>query len=248
MSYEDPLKEAADPATDPERLRELADHKDKAVRRAVWRNPSLPEDVWRNVFLEGGPEAWANPMTPLYVLTWTPRQDDEFTLEAGARWATDMLWREPTRCSPEGKALLATKVQAWWATSENVRDMMMFLGWWCRYDGTRSAKHLEVLRILILCVRTAPDLTDEDRDALDLLKSWCAGGEDRCKEAEDLASSDAVKDTVSFALDCEHSPWNAIYEMLWAVDGNGGASAKAEHERLLADVIRHARPLPPVVE
>jgi hypothetical protein len=54
------LQEASDPDTDPARLRELARHKE-AVRRAVWRNPSVPEDVWRDALLWGKPRGVGQP-------------------------------------------------------------------------------------------------------------------------------------------------------------------------------------------
>jgi hypothetical protein len=41
MAHDDPLQEASDPATDPERLRELADTRTKTCNGRPWRNPSL---------------------------------------------------------------------------------------------------------------------------------------------------------------------------------------------------------------
>lgn len=84
MTHEDLLKEASNPSTDPQRLRELVDHEDEAIYGAAWRNPSLPEDILRQALLGGFLEAWSNPMASLYVLTWTPREDDWRTLEDAA--------------------------------------------------------------------------------------------------------------------------------------------------------------------
>jgi hypothetical protein len=243
-----PRQEAADPATDPARLLELATHENVAVMQAAWRNPSLPEIEWRKVLLEGHPEAWANPMAPLYLLAWTPSQDDPRPLEEAAQWATDALRRDPKRCSPEGKALLASKITEWWTTSESIWHMMRFLGWWANMNGKDSPEHREVARILVLCVRTAPSLTDDDRQALDLLQPWRTGGKNRRYEAESLASSKAAKYVVWFALDPSNSPWSALHEVLEAVERTAGPQAKAEHERHLAGVIRQEMPLPPVVE
>jgi hypothetical protein len=235
------LEEAADPATDPERLRELANiNGGVEVQRAAWRNPSLPEDLWREVLLEGYPEAWANPMAPLYVLTWTPRQDKPSDLESGARWAAYALWEDPGRCSPEGKALLASKLTEWWTTSQSPTQMMMLLGWWAQ-KGDGSVEHLEVVRITVLCVRMAPDLTDEDRRALDILEAWATGGEDRRNEARDLPSSIAVKNAWRVAVDSSTGPSFTIYELLRCL------ASREEPQRLLADVIRREMPLPPVV-
>lgn len=159
MSHDDLLQEASDPATAPERLGQLAFHQDDAVQRAAWKNPSLPEDVWRKTLLWGEPEAWANPMAPFYVLTWTPRKNDPRSLEDAARWATKALWKEPTRCSSEGKTLLANKIQEEWFNSISGRRLISFLGEWANVNGTDSPQHREVVRITVLCVRTAPDIT-----------------------------------------------------------------------------------------
>lgn len=250
MTEPDPLQEASDPSTDPERLRELAEEWDdpnEPVQRAARKNPSLPEDVWREVLLDGQLEAWANPMAPFYLLAWTPHKDDPRTLENGARLAMQALWETPERCSSEGKILLAAKIQAWWTTSESSRDMMRFLGAWVTAKGQQSPEHLNVLRILVLCVRTTPDLTDKERQALDFLEAWSTGGEDRRKEAYVLASLESVKDTFKFAKNYQYSPWNAMYEVLEEI-GPFKNQAKNEHSRRLADVIRREMPLPPVVD
>jgi hypothetical protein len=241
----DPLQEASDPTTALERLGELAQHKEVAVRQTAWRNPSLPEDVWREILLEGEPEAWANPMAPFYILTWTQREEDVRSLEDAAYFVTHTLFFEPERCSPEGKALLASKMQEWWATCESVGDMMRSLGWWASVNSEGSFEHREVVRLLVLCVRTAPDLTADDRQALDLLAAWSEGGEDRRKEGYALASSKAITETHKFAQKLARSPWGAIFRVLEAVQGRAGNQARDEHSRILADLIRQERPLPP---
>jgi hypothetical protein len=246
------LQEASDPATDPERLRLLADHEDDAVQRFAWRNPSLPEEAWREALIAGWPEPWANPMAPIYLLTWTPREDDARTLDQAAWFAMSELWRNRHGCSSQAKALLSARVQEAWATSKEADDMIWFLGKWAKAKGNGSAEHRETVRLLVLCVRTAHNLTAKDRQALDFLESWTAGGPDRRKKAEALAESQAVKYTVVFAVGVvEHfssTPWNAIQEVLAIFGGKEGASARAEHLRLMADLIRREMPLPPVVE
>jgi hypothetical protein len=188
-------------------------------------------------------------MAPLYLLTWTPRQDDPSTLGQEARWATARLWEAPERISSEGKALLAAKVQEWWATSESAEDMMWFLRGWAQGEG--SPEHREVVRLLVLCVRTVPDLTDKDRQALDLLEALAAGGEDQRKKAYDLAESMAVQLVTDFAQDLLIDPALTVEEVTKNVasskKGMGYKEAKAEHKRFLADLIRQAMPLPPVV-
>jgi hypothetical protein len=247
MAHEDPLEEATDPATAPERLGNLARHGNREVKRAAWRNPSLPEDVWRWALLWGEPEAWDNPMAPFYLLTWTPREGDVISLEFAAQRAMSDLWRDPERCSPEGKALLAAKVQEGWSTSASADNMMRFLVLWAQAKGKGSPEQREVLRILVLCVRTAPDLTAEDRQALDLLEAWTAGSEDRRDEAETLASFQPVRSAVLVALDPRYTPLSTIREVLEAVESTAGKQARDEHSRLLADVIRREMPLPPVI-
>jgi hypothetical protein len=244
----DPLQEASDPTTTPERLEELADHEDLAVMRATWRNPSLPEDVWRTALLRGELETWDNPMAPFYVMTWTPREDDTDPLETGSRMAAVDLLCEPECCSAEGKALLNAKVQEWWAITVNTYDMILLLQGWAEAKGDGSPEHKEVLRILLLCLRTDPAITDEDRQVFDLLEAWIAGSKDRRNEAETLADSTVADDTCLFARNTLHSPWNPIYELLNYIELTEGEEAEAAHDRLMADVIRRAMPLPPVVD
>jgi hypothetical protein len=246
-------KEASDPATDPERLRELSQYHHVSVPRAAMMNPSLPEDVWRKDLLQGQPEAWANPMAPFYVLTWTPREDDVHTLEHAALRATKLLWKAPKRSYPEGKALLAAKVQEWWATSEESEDMMRLLKWWVEPKGNGSPEHREAVRILIRCARTAPDLTHVDLQALHRLEDWSQGGEDcRSKVQDEVPSSSLAEDVCAFAWDPSYGPWYALDQVLNVVASNKeGAErqrAKAEHDRLMADLIRREMPVPPVVE
>jgi hypothetical protein len=243
------LEEANDPSTDPERLRKLARNENKAVRRAVQRNPSLPEDVWRKVLLDGQPEAWANPMTPIYLLAWTPHKKDWNTLEDATRLAAEALWKRPDRCSVQGKTLLNAKIQAWWATSEDADDMMSLLAWWADAKGNGSQEHREAVRITIVCVRTIPDLTTKDRQAFDILQAWSEDGKDGRKKAKDLASSVAVRNTIYFAENTSYRPWHAIFALIDVlVSDKEGKEAERKHFRLLTNVIRQARPLPPVVE
>jgi hypothetical protein len=93
----------------------------------------VPEDVWRRLCSVGEPEAWANPMAPFYLLTWTPHEDDLRTLEEAARWATSQLWKTRAMFARrQGPA--RAKVQEWWATSESMGHDVGFLG------GGREAK------------------------------------------------------------------------------------------------------------
>lgn len=246
------LQEATDPATAPERLRELARHHKESLRREIWKNPSLPEDVLHDALVGGNPEAWDNPMAPLHVLTWTPRESDQdITIEDAAFHAMKDLWTDSTRCSSESKLLIASKVQEWWVTSERSSIMMHFLGVWAKVKGNGSSEHREVLRILLLCVRTAPNLTLRDIQAIEILEAWSVGGEDRRNKADELAFSKSVEDAVNFAINSFYDPGNAAYEVLDAFLKNkeimDSQQAKVEHQRLLADLIRQEMPSPPVV-
>lgn len=241
MSDEELVQEAADTSTDPERLRQLAEHGNWFVRQAAWRNPSVPEDVWRDGLCYVSTAAWCNPMATIYFFAWTPRQNDRSALEI-VMLAMEALQKEPERCSPEGKALINTKLQEWWSTSVSPFSMMSYLGEWANTKGNASPEHKEAVRILILCVRTATNLTDKDRQALDFVEAWSAGGKDRRNEAFSLASVTSVKSTIKFAWDPSHVPWYTIDSLLNVVP------SPKETERHLADVIRQAMPLPPVLE
>jgi hypothetical protein len=248
----DPLQEALDPATDPTRLRQLADHEDEAVHRAARRNPSLPEEVWRTAFLEGKPEAWTNPMAPIYVLTWTPRQSDLRTTDYSIRQATYALWKEPERCSLEGKALLNAKVQEWWTTSESADDMVVFLGTWAKAKGKDSIEHREVTRILILCVRTV-EISVRGLQDLARIEAWSKDNKVEIPEALAGSShSSAVNSVIRFVLNPSYSPWDAMYETMLVIrddeEDDVWEEAEYEHQRRLADLIRRERPLPPVAE
>jgi hypothetical protein len=270
--HKDLLEEASDPSTDPERLRELLRQLSKPVHEAAYKNPSLPEDVWRRALLRGEPEAWDNPMAPIYFLTWIPSKGDLRNIDAAACRTLSRMWSDPECCSSEGKALLAAKVQETWVTSPNAKGMMLVLGSWAKAKGKDSPEHREVVRILVLCLRTASltlldpprtksfgRFTDDDRQALDLLESWSSGGKDQRKKAKGLASSNAIKDAVSFAQDMDYlsevgiNKWaegdlaQVIQTVLDPILAMAGPQEKDKHERLMADVIRAEMPLPPVV-
>jgi hypothetical protein len=247
----DPLQEAADPATAPERLRQLTGILvDEAVRQVAWRNPSLPEDVWRTALLQGKPEAWANPMAPIYLLTWTPREDDPQNLDWGARWATKALWSDPERCSAEGKVLLATKNQEWWGTSDESLDMMYHLGLWAEANRKDLQKHREVVRILALCVQMDPHLMAEERQILDLFKDPNRSAEDLTDKIKTLTISDSFNHFMKFAKTPYQRAWYAWSAVDQAIKSfaHDGDESIAKHSQFLANLIRQEMPLPPEVE
>lgn len=247
------LQEASDPATDPARLRELAEtENDDAVCRAALRNPSVPEDLWRTFFVDGWPEAWDNPMTPFYLIAWTSRSEEENEISNSARWATEALWENPKRCSPEGKALMDAKFQEWWVTSTNGMLMSVSIGLWAWAKGKDSPEHRKAVRIFVDCVRTIPSLEDEDCQALDFLQDWSEGGEDLRMKANDLNCLKAVSGTVRFAADPSFDAWHIFHELRIHTYSQNYVSARRqeaedEHDRQMADVIRRKMPLPPGV-
>ena len=224
------------------------------VRWAVLKNPAVPEDVWRKALLEGKPEAWSNPMAPIYLLVWSPQPGDWRTLNDATYWTAIRLWRNPARCSPDGKVLLNVQLINWWACTEYTRRMMDILSVWASAKGNGSDEHREVVRLLILCVRTVPNLPAEDRQALNLLEAWCNGRENNINEVKALASSNFVKYTAQFATN--FSRWydvdNLIAELTeylaTKTEEEEFEEAVAEHDRLLADLIRREMPLPPQFE
>jgi hypothetical protein len=247
------IQEASDPETDPERLGELATSREVAVERAAWKNPNLPEEVWRRALLHGAPEAWANPMAPFYLLSWIPREDDWRTLEVAAQSATVRLWIEPERCSVEGKQLLAAKFMEWWATSESAADMMAFLGRWASSREIGSQEQKNVIQILVQCVKTTPNLTRKDLNLLHSIEQWSKGlqqdppkfvGDDHSKPVWQMHQAIenyffSYRFTVNAVLEevaCNKSKnrYSEAYQ-----------KAEAEHNRFLVDLIRQEMPIPP---
>jgi hypothetical protein len=190
-------------------------------------------------------------MTPLYVLGWAAREGDLRTLEEAVQWAAYALWKTPNRCSAEGKALLNNKLQEWWSTSELAGELIWFLAQWAKENGNGSSEHREVVRITILCVRTEPNLSDSDRLVLDLLDDWSAWNTDQRNKAKYFAFLDSVKNVAQFAQDHIYNPWHAIYDVVESLSMANQEvdydKAEVEHERHLADLIRSAMPVPPVV-
>jgi len=248
------LQEASDSRTDPERLRYLAHHEREEVRLAAIQNPGVPEDVWRKALLEGKPEAWSNPMAPIYLLVWSPQPGDQSTLESAIRRATQALWKNPKRCSPDGKVLLNVQLMNWWAASVSAIDMIRFLWKLASKKMVGSDDHRAAVRITVLCMNTLPKLLDKDRLALSILDAWCAKQDDRRMEAEKLAYSYPVKRAVYFAMDnsiylgSEYIISHLLDTAAFGKEGTERDKAIAEHNRLLADLIRREMPLPPQVK
>jgi len=245
------IQEAADPATDTERLRYLANHKREEVRLAAIQNPGVPEDVWRKALLEGLPEAWSNPMAPIYLLGWSPQPGDRRTLKEAACHAMCTVWKLGKQVSPDGKSLLNSKILEWWVTSVSAPNMMDFLWNW---SYGKYCEHRDVVRLFVLCVRTVPILNAKDRQALDLLEAWCTGQEEKLNEAKTLSYSCSHLVLVTIDLASNPSSWSNVQYIISELNeivafhkkkGVDLEEAVAEHDRLLADLIRREMPLPP---
>ena len=252
----DPLEEAVDPTTDPERLRHLAVQEGMEVRWAVLKNPAVPEDVWRKALLEGDPEAWSNPMAPIYLLVWSPQPGDRRTLEEAARHAMYTVWKLGKQVSPDGKSLLNGKILEWWVTSVSAEDMMDFLWTWAsRQESNNSIDYRELVRILVLCARTLPYLTEKDIQALNILETWCTGGDDRRKEVFSINLHHVVRLMFIFSSDPYRNYTSSdviaamIYEVAFGKEGTDyNADSKAEYNKQLTKLIRREMPLPPGVK
>jgi hypothetical protein len=250
------IQEASDPETDPERLQELTQPKYYQVHRSLWKNPNLPEDFWRKALLNGQPEAWANPMSPFYLLSWAPREKDWRTLEEVAQSATEWLWKEPERCSVEGKQLLAAKVTEAWATWPSALKMMAFLRRWAYFRGIDSQEHKDVVRILVQCVRTTPGLTQKDLDLLQSIEQWSKGLQQNPPNLGEDNHSQVVKQMHQAITNRLFSYRFVVYAVLEEVsynkskdyDSQDYKEAKKEHDRFLADLIRREMPVPPTAE
>jgi hypothetical protein len=212
MTHEDLLQEASDPSTDSERLRELARHEDDVVMKAAWMNPSLPEDAWRAGFLDGYPEAWANPMAPIYLLTWTPREDDDSFLEDATRWATGFLWETPSRCSIEGKTLIATKFTEWW--SEMEFDLPEFslslLTFFAKDNDEGEDGFCRILRLTAERLKKIENLTGKDIRALEIFEDWCLDHVDSFGPNKLMIDSEVIKNFFELHKDFHFDFWLSL--------------------------------------
>jgi hypothetical protein len=156
----------------------------------------------------------------------------------------------------EGKQLLAAKVTEAWATCPSAADMMNFLGRWASSRGIGSQEHKNVMRILVQCARTTPNLAPKDINLLRSIEQWSKGlQQDPPKIGEDDYSKpvkgthQAIKNYPShyrFAMDAVLN--EVAYNKSKARTSQAHQKAKKEHDRLLAELIRQEMPVPPTAE
>jgi hypothetical protein len=246
-----PLQEASDPATDPERLDELTEEENPSIRRAAWRNPSLHEDTWRWIFSRGTPEAWANPMAPIYVFAWTPKDDGEKDVpERSARLACIYLMKEPGRSSNEGKSLINSVLVEWWGKSMNLNHMLSHLMDAAFVEGAGHPRHRQVVRAMVRLVRETIGLAREDSEALDILERWSEGEEvDLDQELSTRSNLRDVKNIFIYA----NNPSYPMARLAVTLDslakekmskGLPSSVAYEEVHRHMADLLRDLFPMP----
>jgi hypothetical protein len=140
------------------------------------------------------------------------------------------------------------KLTEWWATSTSASDMIKFLGEWAEDFGEMSAEHREAVRILLLCIKTMPNLTTKDQEAIGLLEAWSQGGADERKKAKAMKTSNFVQLACQFACHHQCNPGASIENLLQVLTENEPdgqrKEARAQQESLLADLIRQEMPLP----
>lgn len=246
-----PLQEALDENTDPERLRELVSHKDLEVRRAALSNPSVPENIWRQKLLGLHPTAWNNPMAPIYILAWVDDEDEDRSIQNVARKTVPWVLVHPELSSLQAKQLISAKVIEWWATSKNGPQMMLYLEKF--YDPEENEEeHRQLVGLAILCVSTIPHLSSDDKEALSTLSEWVQGKEDSRQRALKLAKNVLVQRCIYFASD----PELPVADLIGEVSGEVASQtvqvidffkAAADHDEVLADLIRGAMSVPPVL-
>lgn len=99
------------------------------------------------------------------------------------------------------------------------------------------------------CVRP-PDLTAEDRQVLDRLDAWSAGGEDNRFQSTHKIISSAVRKAVEFSLNCYVN--SGLSGLIVSIGSNKRGAERDDamdaHNQMMADLIRREMPLPPVVE
>ena len=179
--HHDLTSEALSLDTLPARLAQLAQHKSEPVARLAIRHPALPAALWRALVLAGVPEAWDSPQALLGVLCWSPQTDGEATLLAGAKVAAAALVKEPDRCGPDGRALIARTLAPWWREETDAREMLRHLGNRAASAGQGTHAHRQVTLLACLCARTVTSEITEGADRaegtviLDALDAWATG-------------------------------------------------------------------------
>jgi hypothetical protein len=125
MTDADLLREASDPTTPGERLRELwwwdGAEEPEPYAPALARNPSLPLDILRRQLRHGNPDAWRNPVVPA------------------------LLMAEPLPVYREAAEKLLKSISPWTVRGMPLPDLV---AWWAEFPrpttdrGRALARHL----------------------------------------------------------------------------------------------------------
>lgn len=159
------------------------------AERERTRCPSLPSELWRERFLAGWPEAWDSPQAPLQILCWESREGDFRGPEDGAIDAALALASDPYRSGPEGISRIREELARCWTRENDAGKMLDHIARLAFVAGEGSAAHRIATLLACLCARTSPHLPTKSARAIDLTEAWALGGDDRRKEACEMAEA-----------------------------------------------------------
>jgi hypothetical protein len=227
------------------------------AERERTRSPSLPSELWRERFLAGWPEAWDSPQAPLQILCWESREGDFRGPEDGAIDAALALASDPYRSGPEGISRIREELARCWTRENDAGKMLDHIARLAFVAGEGSAAHRIATLLACLCARTSPHLPTKSARAIDLTEAWALGGDDRRKEACEMAEAAAYAAADASAYAAATAAYAAAdasaYAAATAADYAADASAYADdggdwntnshrHLAALADLVRAAVP------
>lgn len=252
MARPDLLQQAADPATDPERLREFAISKFEGLKQAAWKNPSLPESTWWSILVN--PEAWDNPMASLYLLV-ANHPDPRMAKNYGARQSSIFLMKDPTRASEQAKLLLDSVLLEWWNSTVSPYGMVEYLAEWASFKGFCGERHQKVVGLLRLILQEDGRVKMvNEKKALSAMEAFSKG--DCNKDVltrltmEDLTQW--YQDAVLYTLDILNDPSYSLRALIQDLaneateTGDPYDEAARRHMEAFANLIRREVPTPPL--
>lgn len=168
------LREAADPATDPDRLAELVNSPMTGVARLAKSNPALPAPLHRSLLEAGSIWAWMNPQTPFTLLI--EGTSDE--IRQSARQAAIWVWSPTHAFDPIVlRNALAPVLEPWWASATGeVNHLFSTLHRWALRHYPHHETPSFTLGLAWLESEAPPDLVAGQlvREALQHLRTWQA--------------------------------------------------------------------------
>lgn len=220
------LDEARASATPPERLAVLCKPPSAySAVQAARSNPSLLLNLLEDFLRAGDLDAWANPQTPLVLLT----RPNDFRLLVGSRNAL-VRWRDqgsPHLVEPF-RAVVVPMVRAWWEAEVEPRELGVYLDGLRRGQAIGSDAHRRNVQLTLHLVRAlVPALSSEMRaeveDRAERVERWLAEGA-KAKPYELLrndlsawaADLEDRLDEEKEAANPRHHDLTADYDGLWA--------------------------------